>query len=320
MKEKFNESIHTFYKLYNENLPILIESFVEYYGEEHRGHIESIIYSLNIHFWVDYLSIFSVIGEISEDLYGKIEIIKKYEFFIQSEIAKAKLSKSQRKDAEAILRFLGKNNNMYPIRIVKMMIKNEWEAAAFFNPETMCPEIMLPIFLCTEKAVFHEINHLVGGSHLWVKVGNKYPYIAVFNNESVDELINDASSYEILEIFKRRGGILCEEVFETENGYEHKHFLVREFYDEFKDLIKEVLITGNTNLFKKLGFDNIREFEKLINYLYNKGKVIDLDKAKIRMLIQKMKLNMEKEKDYDYEAYFKELEEKGLRVRRMTKM
>lgn len=320
MKEKFNESINAFYKLYNENLPILIESFVEYYGEEHRGHIESVIYFLNIHFWVDYLSIFSVIGEFSEDLYGKIEIIKKYEFFIQSEIARTKFSKSQRKDAEAILRFLGKNNNMYPIRIVKMMIKNEWEAVAFFNPETMCPEIMLPIFLCTEKAVFHEINHLVGGSHIWVKIGEKYPYIEAFNSETVRELINDIASLEILEIFKRRGGILCEEVFETENGYEHKHFLVKDFYNTFKDLIKEVLITGNTNLFKKLGLNNIKRFEKLINSLYNKHRLTNCDKEKLKLLIQKMKLNMEKEKDYDYETYFKELEEKGFRIRRMTKM
>lgn len=82
----------------------------------------------------------------------------------------------------------------------------------------------------------------------------------------IEELINQKIAWEVYEIFFRRGGNLdyiCPNGFEF---YDRNMYLVNKFYKEFKEIIKESLITLNkNNLVERVGKENYEELVNMVN-------------------------------------------------------
>lgn len=341
-----NQSLKKKYeRLYNETLDknkdILIESFIEYYGEEYRDVITSRFNEITFVYFINWESFSSMINNVFLLLsdYNNIDKYKDMRNFLEyREITNDSFEDS----------FVGSSNeklikdefiNDNDFRIKKYLIK----VFSIGNPnysnlpydKQVYRLISLPILLSTESYIIHEINHAITSSSVAVNLVKKELIektgLRVGDEDiTINELINERASREIYEIFKRRGGDMsaihlnappCEY---TENLY-----LIDEFYNKFKKIIKESYITLNKNyLVQRVGKENYEELVKMINKYYNKDlylsrknkKETKKDREKIVKKMQKRVINIEELTKEDLVSFYKELEQDGKKVRILNEL
>lgn len=189
--------------------------------------------------------------------------------------------------------------------------------------------ICLPILLVSEKILIHEINHALTTFFLtknMAKIG-----INVYDEEDViDELLNERVSREVYEIFKKRGGDFSKIKLVTFKDFYTKNlYLIDEFYNKFKDIIKETLITLNkNNLVERVGKKNYEELVKMVNKYYVKDKYLPKknkkesksDRKKIVKKMRKRVVSIEELTKEDLKKFYKQLKEEGKSVRILNEL
>lgn len=150
----------------------------------------------------------------------------------------------------------------------------------YFDNDGSNPTIILPIYFVNDRIIFHEINHVLTTPK---KQENLFPF------EEVDELLNDLISQDILKILKSLGGKILPYKLEMENVYDDNLFLMAEFYDKFKDLIKICVRNADLKyLEESLGEYNLYLYFALVKRLYHKKYITDIDLEKIKFLVNQM--------------------------------
>lgn len=315
-------------RLYNETLEknkeILIESFVEYYGEKHRDEIVSMfneiifIYYIN---WEDFSKVEKNISIKDGDI-AKVKDLKnflKYRKKTNDSFKDSFIGSSKRN----LLKDDFINNSMIKERLIEIF--NYGNPASYYG--TL---ICLPVLMVNEKDIIHEINHALKFIFIAFNLIKKEFIVkgGLYVSEEerkIEELINERASLEIFEIFKRRSGdmgaiqLITYELYYTRNLY-----LIDEFYNRFKEIIKESLITLNkNNLVQRVGKENYEELVNMVNKYYvndlclsrkNKKETKEV-RQKLVKKMQKRVINTEELTKEDLEKFYKELEEEGKKVR-----
>lgn len=204
--------------------------------------------------------------------------------------------------------------------------------------------IALPIFITRDDHFIHEMNHVVTSSilatidedYLIEKTG-----IDAFNtkdiigsNQSKDnpsdtlgELINDRMAQDITNIIHKKGTYIFDEAntydIPMEFPYKIMLPLIEDFYQKYKDLLKEVNITNNQRLlYTKIDKEALKEFRNFIAEVY--VEVYQKNKKLTKEQINKAKYYTKRleRKPYemmDSEEYLKELETNGYKITRLNK-
>ena len=251
MDKKYN---NIFSKKIDENKEILIESFVEYYGEEYRikitNSINSIIFAWFRHRFLD---------ELYKKYSRELQNAKDIKYFL----------------SYAINEVIGSNCDMNDER--KNAIKRELSNSplvlasnlTFFNSNDFIEVVTFPIFITTDRVLFHEINHVVVRENMFyiddalvrkdgLDVDTKY--------EIIEEIINELSARDITNIFHKMGGNIFDSKIRIGNDYEKLFPIVEPFYDKYKNILKSARISLNHNeLFKYIDKDIYDKYVNLVN-------------------------------------------------------
>lgn len=257
-------------KLYNETLEknkeILIESFVEYYGEKHRDEIVSRFNEIVFVYYIDWRDFSKVLKRFSfkDENVGKFNDLKKFVKFKKStsDAFKANFVGSSNKK---ILKDELLSDYTTKDLLVEIFNDGNSEYCGILEKNKIYRLICLPILTYPETAIIHEINHSLT-SYPVATVSNQtkketIEKTGVFVNDeeiNLNELINEKASLEIFGIFKHHGGDLSMIYLDVSIcDYTKNLYLIDEFYNKFKEIIKESYITLNkNNLVQRIGKDN----------------------------------------------------------------
>lgn len=279
-------------KRFLDNREKLIESFIEYYGEEYRDRIRSIYDNTIIVYYVGN----NITALLDTHNLWRTELNQLQNKLLKMEID---LSNSDLTDEEKEnIRYIGSNktdtfNNeelsaITNIAITTTKSNNALKLLWTFNGKTN-RFIFFPAYLWKDSTIIHEMNHHMtsddlvlvetdnGSSHIGISGLNIDGYGSSNQERIIEELINDMSAIEITEIFHSKGGSYLEENLSKksiigESDYQNNFYLIEKFYTYFKDVIKKARITGNKNLLlQTCGEENYYKLVNLINQYYNTG-------------------------------------------------
>lgn len=260
---------------------IILESFIEFYGEDYRDIIITRFNDISFLYYINDITIFYIVDSLKQGYNDKfkniifaipyiIHLIKNN--FYKQEIKpenfyKLGINKIVGSSDERIL--LDKELLKYSIAIA-LREKNEcpYEFNIPINNE-LKRIIALPIFSVDDKSLFHEINHAIS-SEIVIKNGK----IAVkcgleYENEEkkyYNEIINDIISLEIYNIFIQKcrdnileDNIMNEALFDTYTEYHH---LIMDFYEKNKMKIKSSFIDFNAPQLEKQDLEYLSKLRK----------------------------------------------------------
>lgn len=212
---------------FNKDKKYIIQAFINYYGEQYTGYIYDVFNNLRI-VWFD------------EREYVEGSDVRDY---IVSSLSDKEIEEALNK----------RKSNIF----VQSGYIDELDL------------LVLPLSYDLSH-IIHEINHKVSSHLISVE-----PYLQIsgleydegtgisvkVHDEFLNELINQKITLDILEELNNLGY----KVDRSSSWQERLFSLINSFYDLFKNLIKEVYITGNLNEFiKKLGEENYVRFTQII--------------------------------------------------------
>ena len=251
-------------KRLNHDIDIIIQAFINYYGIDNSEYITNRLKNSRI-IWFDDKSV------RSDNIYNQI------------------ISSIPKEELDIIL----KQRN--ELAFLQSTYINELDI------------LVLPLSYDLTQ-IIHELNHKIGGhtiSNNPLLQINGISYcvekgkIITYDNE-LNEIINQKITIEIIKILREMG--LNIDI--TSSWQELLFPLINYFYDNFKNSIKDVIITGNLLKFKEsLGEEYYEEFSQkifLTFYKYQKSlgrkEIISFSKEKINSineLVEKMKVYSE---------------------------
>lgn len=330
------------------NKQLLIDSFVEYYGEEYRRIIEKKYNEITFVYYIDWKSIDVVVKEFIPD----VEDPNKYIDFINFEHCKnskesffSRLLKSFKKHVDLPSNLIGitnlevLNNNYIKNKIFSCLKISNACSFTYGSAAHMDRIIAFQILSLTESTIIHEINHALTRDnmaymyeenralHTIAKTGLS---IDVKGNNSgernIEELINEKASREITKIFKQKGGDLSPFCYSIPfmYPYESNFYLVDEFYEKFKKYIKVARISDNKNaLVNRVGKDNYEMLVELVNFYYSDDlshveKNMEEASQKVKSIIEKMEYTETNSSDISKEQLkelYNQLKAEGYNVR-----
>lgn len=344
-KNKYNNLIQ---ETLNSNKNILIDSFVEYYGEEYRNIIEKRYNEITFIYYVDWETIELVVEQFIPQVENPNEYLEFVNLFNCKEttetIFKKIFTKKKKKD-NLPSNLIGTTN--------PLILNNENIRYRLFNIfESPSPVsfnlgsvyhidriISFQILSLSETVIIHEINHAITRDNLAYIIDDNQPTKAIHktglnvdissqigNEKNAEELINEKASREITEIFKKKGGDLspfCKNI-PLAYTYDQNLYLIDDFYDKFKKYIKIARISDNKNaLIERIGKTNYENYINIINSYYTED-LLDEDyqdedvKQEISAIINQMENNANASHDIsksELNNYYKYLENKGFKVR-----
>ncbi len=320
-----------------ENKDIIIETFVEFYGEKYRDTITKRYDKIVFCYYLSWKNVASLLSTVEDP-----ELLKELNSYKDTYLKLTRDLKNAygREEPHPMEAFIGitdesiieeKNAEKNHYAILNAIVKNICLFLTKLNKDDQeVFLVILSVFTICEDFFLHEIGHAVVTEFLArkeycsikkvglsVQVGSDERYLAL------EELVNEKTNVEIKEIFKRRGGNLS--CFPNTGHlinikYREYFYLVDAFYEEFKEIIKRTRITNNINyLVNRVGKENYERFVDLINECFLKSVSEERKQEviiEIEELIARMKSNVIKYSDSDdLESYIKELESQGKRVR-----
>ena len=351
MKEELSEKIKS---NFTNSIPILIEAFVAYYGEEYRNFITEKIKNIEFIFYCDDKEknpVFNITKPASvnfnqiKPIYSALvrNIREKTKRYILSPGLKSTLLLNKEKvvfttadlqsfDPEEIRRLnenIRENNTLQQSRI---------------NGKNYKQKIYIPLFFAGDKQLIHEIIHAIKRNLIGTADGftiDKMGLSVYEDDIFIDEIITDIEADKIYDIFKTYGHNIIEEYSLYEkitSFYDHFKILVANFYNNFKKQIIYAGITLNKNhLVETIGKDNYLEFNKILKEIYDhisdnlkfyihydekqKGEVLRPYQKIINDIVTKMLAHqkIDIENPENIEAYLEYLESLGCKVKRSEK-
>ena len=159
--------------------------------------------------------------------------------------------------------------------------------------------IVFPIIFTSDSTFIHELNHAITSSVLayseFLDIEKSGIYVSDENKKKkntllFEELLNHKSAMEIANIFYELGGTLFnnEHSFNANIQSEHELFfpLINEFYEKYKDLLKEARISENRNiLFRDMDYQQFYNLNYQINHVYRSKKISYRDLKKNNKLV-----------------------------------
>lgn len=315
IRETYNQLV---IKTLNQNKQILIDSFAEYYGEEHRELITRKYNEITFVYFADWYSLELLTHKMSKQKSNKLEYQTLKEF----------LKCHQKKSSIFYTIFKRKQPSIFPDELIgttNYSVLSQEKVRRFINgyrtdfylysvnigvnPTNRI--VAFPIFSLTEEAIIHEINHALTKNHLaeindngkhigWIeKTGISAAIKGKSDDIYLEELLNDKTSVEIAEIFKRRGGdltALCLGDY-TKYSYPYNFYLIDDFYEMFKEHIKRArILEAKSELTVRIGEENYQKFANLVQYRYsNDLEIIKKNKresmSQVEALLEQMQNN-----------------------------
>jgi len=334
LKEKYDKTVK---ETLQANKQIIIDSFVEYYGEEFRKIIEKRINEIVFIYYFHMPTIDLVMKELFSDKKEKykdfMEVFKEY--------SHEKNSKANHLPDV----FIGTTDtSIADINYIKNIAKYCMTDCSpynfnYFDGVNMKRIICFQVLALKPQSIIHEINHAVTSEKLIHVIGNLYierfglginSPLEDAEDNIIEELINEKSAQDVYEIFKKRGGDLtqiCKSI-PLKSIYSQNLYLIEELYKYFTEVLKKARIMGNKNeLVKRIGIKNFKRLTSIINTYYSKtgsvSKEVKIEALKQIKAIFK-NINFEYIKDSNYiskelESFYKELEQRGYRVKVLSK-
>ncbi|MCX4364296.1 MAG: hypothetical protein OSJ70_00795 [Bacilli bacterium] len=283
LREKYNALVK---REIAKNKEILLESFIEYYGEKNRRVIESRFNQIVFAYYVDFDTIDYFI-KTNENLQSE-----KYRPFLEFKDAHNDGS-AEFNDKILPYNFMGiTDERVLDNDVILNKIKSRIQGKNPFSSYIRDPWtkeitrlVCFELFSSSEQTVIHEINHSVTRdrefefiSEDWSRGGSveKIGLMVDDDDESIqdgllEELINDKTSIEIAKIFKRRGGDLSSFLMGGVymSSYELNYYMIDEFFQHFEEFLKDARIGDNkNNIIKRVGKENYALFCQKINRYY----------------------------------------------------
>lgn len=316
------------------NNEILKESFIEYFGEQRRTLINALFEEIVYVYYVNW----DTINLVCRKADGRDKFKPYFEFYEARESMFLSFMQGQvfpdnfvGTTDESV--FFNINIYTYVLARLKQVDPYSYLKSDLFGTKRM---ICFNLFLTSEEALIHEINHALTSAWMLKKVEDdrvllfEKTGLTIYDDEEtedeiLEELITDKSSLKIYEIFKRRGGDLTSFLMGGiyESVYAYNHYLVEEFFDTFEDILKDARIDENKNaLIKRVGKESYYLLCQLINNYYAlecepDEKVKTGNLARILSVVDYMKEYariQEKLTDEDLKEYYKYLEGIGKKV------
>lgn len=278
IKRLSEEWIKSFCVWYNQVQSLLIEAFIKYYGEEEREKITKEIDDIPFLFL---LSESSYLNSKTNDYIAKM--LKLY--FKNNKLVLDTLSRMGYKDdrilseatRQSMLTKYSRGSFEYYLH--EEFILEPSAGTTHFDRDGTNPIVILPIYFVTDQIIFHEINHVLTTPK---REGSLFPI-------EIDEIINELIIQDVLKIFRSLGGKILPYELELRNEYENNLFLMKDFYEKFKDLIKKCVRNDDITILEdNLGKENLRLYFMLVKRLYHKKYITDIDLERIDFLINRM--------------------------------
>ena len=260
---------------------LILESFVEFYGEEYRNIINTRFNDISFLYYINDITIFYIVDSLKQGYSDKFKnIIFSIPYIVH-------LIKNDFYKQEITL------DNFYELGMNKIVgVSDErllsdkellkYSIATALREKNECPYevnlpinnrikriIALPIFSIDDKSLFHEINHaisseiVINNGETTVKCGLDYE-----NEEKkyYNEILNDIMSLEVYNIFKQKcadnileDNIMNEVLFDTYIDY---HCLINEFYEKNKMRIKSFFIDFNAPQLEQQDLEYLSKLKK----------------------------------------------------------
>lgn len=240
---------------------LIIESFVEFYGEDHKTIITTRFNDISFLYYINDFTIFYIVDSLKEQYSDKFKnvifAIPYITHLLKNNLYKQKVTPQNFYEL-GINKIVGASNNdlLKDKELLKYSIalalrddnQNPYEFNLPVN-EDIKRIIAIPVFSIDDKSLFHEINHAICS-----EIINKNGEIIVKSGlecsneeeEFCNEIINDIISLEIYNIFKQKckenildDNVMQDALFEVYADY---HSVVTEFYEKNKDRVKRTVI------------------------------------------------------------------------------
>lgn len=260
---------------------LILDSFVEFYGEDYRDIITTRFNDTSFLYYINDLTIFYIVDSLKQgynDKFKNIMFATPYIIhLIENNIYNQEITpdnfyelgmnKIVGTSDEKILS--DKNLLKYSIAIaLRENNQNPYEFNICINKE-LKRIIALPIFSIDDKSLFHEINHVISSE---IVIKNKETTVKCgldYENEEkkyYNEILNDIMSLEIYNIFKQKckdnileDNIMVDVLF---SKYIDFHYLLTEFYEKNKERLKSFYIDSNSTQLSKEDLEYLSKFDK----------------------------------------------------------
>lgn len=305
--------------------PYLIKAFAMFYGEEYSEQIKWTIQNIKYTYFLSE-SYFELLEKSSFGISARSKRIMHYyvkylhslgikyqsigDIFLLEELLYDALIVKSSFDKETLLycNFLRVLEDDAPVYSVVEDINENYFKAIF-----------LPLFIINLEIIIHEINHaLMIDAVATIEDEVIMPYL--FINGTCEELFNDYIAHLVLQNYFKLKAPIPQSLrrFDFKNKYEDYFYLIEVFYYVFEQVIKVSITTKNFNLlWAYAGEEDFKLFCKLVEeYCFKKG-CNEEEFRQLNELVLKMNNHAFSISAVDYEAYFKELESMGYRVRRL---
>ena len=260
---------------------LVLESFVEFYGEEYRNVITTRFNDISFLYYINDITIFYIVDSLKQVYSDKFKNII---FAIPYIVHLIKNNFYKQEIAPDNFYELGMNKivGVSDERLLSDKELLKYSIATALREKNECPYevnlpinngikriIALPIFSVDDKSLFHEINHAISyeivtkNGEITVKCGLDYE-----NEEKkyYNEILNDIMSLEVYNIFKQKcadnileDNIMNEVLFYTYIDY---HCLINEFYEKNKMRIKSFFIDFNAPQLEQQDLDYLSKLKK----------------------------------------------------------
>lgn len=306
--------------------PILVQAFINVYGEKHRDHIIRTINNLLYIFFIpkNYFLMFKDSkGVRKHDKYIMNYYLK---YLRELDIKRGKLRE------EEVEEFVCKNyiadSSFYLEDLIHFEVSNIVlsDDASLNLRVADCEEgslnlkiVNLPIFCSLLWVITHEFNHAlcvdaIAETEDFLVTSN------LFWSEAAEEITCDYVVEMVVAEFKKLGGVepKCLRRVPASSSYIKHDYIVIYLFNLLGPLVLESLITRNRNLF--IGFvgqENYDRFNALAQDLYDNG----YDEEKFNQLldvVDRMYENLKNEDAPDYQDMLNCLEEAGVKLRRIN--
>lgn len=283
----------------------IIDSIVDYYGEQYRKVITEKYNNIVFVYYISNFLIFYILDKSIEKSkkgeeieYGDILglCLYLYKSGTYKNYLTANNFKQQNIDLltkkmigisdEAIL----KDSKLF-IQILYMINKLEADNPYEYNipsedMTSLNTIIALPIYCVDDESLIHEINHAICTNIVRTSKNNEYLIqtgLRVSNQlitNDIMELVNDAQAMKIYDIFKNKyhGSIFTSLTNDSvdKEAEQNKYSVIKLFFETFENELKETCISGNLNiLFNKLSSHNFQLICSIINSESNEKEKTD---------------------------------------------
>lgn len=331
LKNKYNGIVRAILK---KNKKILIDSFVEYYGEKYRKIIETRFNELIFVYYITWEDVEEIIKNyrelLSEEQYCEfMKFYNCYKIIIKNPTKKSFPDNYIGTTDKSVFECYEVRKLLFKLMQSSELINFTYREKNFDTRRVVSFNILVP----EESDLIHEINHAITrdlmlyvGNFEVEKVGLCLDVNAHKSRElNIEELLNEKAAQEITKIFRRRGGDLTSICFNLpfQNIYESNFYLINKFYEMFKYYIKMARISDNKNaLIKRIGKKEYFDFVKLINAYYREDGVTPKRKSnfkrRLNEILNRMSINVSDSISFErqeLEIFYNKLRQAGYQLK-----